>query len=155
MNIDFAELQTLVRRARGSVNQTAWGRRVGLTQAQVSKLETGAMRELSREVYDTLTRLLGPLPMVGEAPTGRGAIRAVRPREIDALCAAVERDWSSAFMSGSPSQRLALLDGLVTVFAALRAAADLCGRMVPERRRGPQRVNNASFVPDPGFGEGS
>lgn len=62
MAIDMRRLATLVRKDRGARSQSEYAAEVGLTQSQVSKLETGAMRTLTYEVGRALERKLGKLP---------------------------------------------------------------------------------------------
>ena len=62
MAIDWPRLAALVRKDRQSRSQSEYAAQLGLTQGQISKLETGAMRTLSYEVGRALEHRFGKLP---------------------------------------------------------------------------------------------
>jgi transcriptional regulator with XRE-family HTH domain len=135
---DFGRLQRMVRTARGAESQRVFARRVGLTQAQITKLETGSARQLSYDLYTKLTRVLGPLPEItqdreavypsrvvpGEAclfdppravPPQRLVIarRPEEPSEVVALCAVIHSVLPNALQRASMERRRAMLEALV------------------------------------------
>ena len=67
---DLAGIAAALRteRQRLKLTQTAFGQRYGLTQGQVSKLESGAMREISAPVERALVRIIGKALYKGTTP---------------------------------------------------------------------------------------
>lgn len=57
--VDWPKIAALIREARGSDTQPAFGARIGLSQTQVSDLERQATRKLTPELQRAIEKALG------------------------------------------------------------------------------------------------
>jgi transcriptional regulator with XRE-family HTH domain len=129
---DMTALAVLVRRDRAglNLNQTDYGHRLGLSQAQISDLECARFLELSHDMQRALARRFKRLPTV--QPT------AERDRLIQDVLQAVARELGSVFGVIPGPERVELANHLKRQVALLAGLARRAAR-APKRR--PPREN--------------
>jgi transcriptional regulator with XRE-family HTH domain len=130
MPVDMAALAELVRRdrARLTLNQTAYGKRLGLTQGQISDLERARFLELSHDVQQGLARRFKRLPTVEATAESDRLVQEVQQH------AALE--LGPVFGALPEYRRRELANHLKRQMTLLAELARLAARRPKRRRRG-------------------